>query len=142
MNLYFGHNATTPLAPEVLEAMLPYLREEYGNASSIYRFGQRARAAVERARAQVASLIHAEPSEVVFTYGGTESDNLAVPGSRARQFPAPQACDHVGVFEHPAVLYTCRALEKEGVAVSYCGPIRMDSSVPMTFAPRSGQKPC
>jgi len=121
MNSYFDHNATTPLAPEVLEAMLPYLREEYGNASSIHRFGQRARAAVERARAQVASLIHAEPSEIVFTYGGTESDNLAVLGAvRASSLPRKHVI--TSAFEHPAVLYTCQALEKEGVAVSYMRP--------------------
>ncbi len=118
MRSYFDHNATTPVAPEVLDAMLPYLREEYGNASSIHRFGQRARAAVERARAQVASLIHCEPSEIIFTAGGTEADNLAVlgaarAGSNARKHVITSA------FEHPAVLYSCRALEKEGVAVTY-----------------------
>lgn len=123
MKLYFDHNATTPLAPEVLEAMLPYLRDEYGNASSIHRFGQRARAAVERARSQVAALLHAEPSEIVFTFGGTESDNLAVLGAvRASSLPRKHVI--TSAFEHPAVLYSCRALEKEGIAVSYLRPNR------------------
>ena len=118
MRLYFDHNATTPLAPEVLEAMLPYLREEYGNSGSIHRFGQRARAAVERARAQLASLILAEPSEIVFTYGGTESDNLAGLGAvRASSLPRKHVI--TSPFEHPAVLYSCKALEKKGVAVTY-----------------------
>ena len=118
MKYYFDHNATTPVAGEVLESMLPYLREEYGNASSIHRFGQRARAAVERARAQVAALIHSEPSEIVFTGGGTESDNLAVLGA-VRQSGSPKKHVITSSIEHPAVLYTCRALEKEGVAVSF-----------------------
>jgi len=118
MKLYFDHNATTPVAPEVLEAMLPFLREEYGNASSIHRFGQRARAAVERARAQVAALIDCEPAEVVFTSGGTESDNLAVQGAvRASTLPSKHVI--TSAIEHPAVLNTCHALERDGVAVTY-----------------------
>ncbi|HWP84536.1 MAG TPA: cysteine desulfurase family protein [Terriglobia bacterium] len=118
MSIYFDHNATTPLAPEALEAMLPFLRAEYGNAASIHRPGQRARAAVEKARAQVAELLGAQPEEIVFTAGGTESDNLAIQGvvraSRQRQ-------PHVitSAMEHHAVLHTCQALESEGVAVSY-----------------------
>lgn len=121
MKLYFDHNATTPLAPEVLQAMLPYLRDEYGNASSIHRLGQRARAAVERAREQVGALVHAEPSEIVFTNGGTESDNLAVLGA-ARGSSMPRKHVITSAFEHPAVLYSCRALEKEGIAVTYVRP--------------------
>ena len=118
MKLYFDHNATTPVAPKVLEAMLPFLRQEYGNASSIHRYGQRARAAVERARAQVAALIDCEPAEVVFTSGGTESDNLAVQGAvRASTLPSKHVI--TSAIEHPAVLNTCHALEKEGVAVTY-----------------------
>ena len=118
MKLYFDNNATTPLAPEVLDAMLPYLRQECGNASSIHRYGQRSRAAVERARAQTAALIHCEPSEIVFTGGGTEADNLALLGAvRASSFPKKHVI--TSAIEHPAVLYTCRALEKEGVSISY-----------------------
>ena len=118
MSLYFDYNATTPLAPEVLDAMLPYLREEYGNASSIHRFGQRARAAVETARAQLANLIHSEPSEIIFTGGGTEADNLALLGAVRASF-LPRKHVITSSIEHPAVLYTCRALEKEGIAVTY-----------------------
>ncbi len=120
MKLYFDHNATTPVAPEVLEPMLPFLREEYGNASSIHRFGQRARAAVEQARAQVASLIGCEAAEIVFTSGGTESDNLAIQGAvRASALPRKHVI--TSAIEHPAVLTTCHALEREseGVSVTY-----------------------
>ena len=102
----------------MLEAMLPFLREDYGNASSIHRLGQRARAAVERARTQVAALIHCEPSEIVFTSGGTESDNLAILGAvRASSLPSKHVV--TSAIEHHAVLRSCQALEREGVAVSY-----------------------
>ncbi|HXE75596.1 MAG TPA: cysteine desulfurase NifS [Candidatus Xenobia bacterium] len=116
--VYFDHNATTPLAPEVLEAMMPYLTEEYGNASSIHSVGQRARAGVERARAQVAALLGARDKEIVFTSGGTESDNMAIRGVVAA---ADRPRKHVitSTIEHSAVLHTCQALEAEGVAVSY-----------------------
>src|SRR5271169_1066611 len=77
---YFDYNATTPVDPDVLAAMLPYFSAEYGNPNSIHSFGQRARGAVERARASVAALIGARPSEIVFTSGGTEADNLAIFG--------------------------------------------------------------
>src|SRR5207247_9501102 len=80
LRIYLDHNATTPVEPEVLDAMLPFLSGEYGNASSIHTFGQKARAAVETAREQVASLIGARPQEIVFTSGGTESDNHAIFG--------------------------------------------------------------
>lgn len=101
----------------MLEAMLPFLREEYGNASSIHRWGQRARAAVERARAQVAALIHCEPGEIIFTSGGTESDNLAVLGAvRASSLPRKHVI--TSAIEHHAVLRACQALEREGVAVT------------------------
>jgi cysteine desulfurase len=116
--VYFDNNATTPLAPEVFEAMRPYLLEDYGNASSIHWFGQRAKAGVEKAREQVARLLNARPSEVVFTSGGTESDNAAILGiveaARAER-------KHVvtTAIEHPAVLSTARALERRGVSVTY-----------------------
>ena len=116
--VYFDNNATTPLAPEVFEAMRPYLMEDYGNASSIHWFGQRAKAAIEKAREQVARLINARASEIVFTSGGTESDNAAIVGlveaSRAEHKHAVTTA-----IEHPAVLETMRALEKRGVSVSY-----------------------
>ena len=78
--VYLDHNATTAVEPEVLDAMLPYLSREYGNAASIHTFGQKARAAVEKAREQVAALIGARPQEIVFTSGGTEADNHAIFG--------------------------------------------------------------
>src|ERR1041385_9216496 len=78
--VYLDNSATTPVDPRVLEAMLPFLREDFGNASSIHYFGQRARAAVDKARHQVAALINARPNEIVFTSGGTESNNLAICG--------------------------------------------------------------
>lgn len=118
MHRYFDHNATTPVAPEVVDAMVPFLGVEYGNASSIHRFGQRAKAAVERARTQLAELIHCEPTELVLTSGGTEADNMAILGAvRA----SSQASKHVitSDIEHPAVLRTCQAIEREGVAVTY-----------------------
>jgi cysteine desulfurase len=121
---YFDHNATTPVADEVLEAMLPYLRANYGNASSIHTFGQDAKAGVEHARRQVAALLNAKPGEIVFTSGGTEADNLAILGAVQA---APGTRKHVitSTIEHPAVLNTCRALEHEGVDVTY---LRVGSS--------------
>jgi len=116
--VYFDNNATTPLAPEVFEAMRPYLTEDFGNASSIHWYGQRAKAAIEAAREQVAQLIHARPSEIVFTSGGTESDNAALLGiveaSRSQT-------KHVitTTIEHQAVLSTARAIEKMGASVTY-----------------------
>jgi cysteine desulfurase len=115
---YFDHNATTPVAEEALAAMLPCFRETYGNASSIHHFGQSARTLVERARQQVAALLHCRPREILFTSGGTESDNIAILGTvRA----SSRSGKHVitSTIEHPAVLNTCQALEKEGVEVSY-----------------------
>jgi cysteine desulfurase len=127
MHLYFDHNATTPLDPAVLDAMLPYLREEYGNASSIHRFGQRARAAVERSRALLAALLGAAPHELIFTSGGTEADNLAIQGAlRAHSGAHPHII--TSAFEHHAVLHTCKALEHRGVRVTYV-PVSEDGFV-------------
>ena len=111
--IYLDHNATTPLAPEVLEAMLPFLREDYGNASSLHWFGQRAHAAVEKAREQVAALVGAEPSEIVFTASGTESDNMALRGVAGRATGARRRIVTTRV-EHHAVLRTAEALRVEG----------------------------
>ncbi|MDA1312476.1 MAG: cysteine desulfurase family protein [Acidobacteria bacterium] len=115
---YFDHNATTPSAPEVVQALLPYLENTYGNASSIHSFGQNARSGVEQARRQVAALLNAKPAEIVFTSGGTESDNLAVLGV-VRASGKPRKHVITTTIEHPAVLAACRHLEDEGVAVSY-----------------------
>jgi len=125
--IYLDHNATTPVEPEVLEAMLPFLSGEFGNASSIHTFGQRARAAVETAREQVAALIQARPQEIVFTSGGTESDNQAIFGvAQALLFTLsskepvrPGVHLITSSIEHEAVLNSCEALEKLGVAVTY-----------------------
>ena len=116
--IYFDNNATTPLAPEVFEAMRPYLMEDYGNASSIHWFGQRAKAGVEKAREQVARLLNARTSEIVFTSGGTESDNTAILGIVEAARGEPK---HVvtSAIEHPAVLSTAKSLERRGVAVTY-----------------------
>lgn len=116
--VYLDHNATTPLAPEVRAAMLPFLEAEFGNASSIHSFGQRARAAVEQARAQVAALIGAHEKEVVFTSGGTEADNMAIQGIVGAS-DRPRKHIITSQLEHHAVLNTCQALEAQGVEVSY-----------------------
>jgi cysteine desulfurase len=112
--IYFDNNATTPLLPEVFEAMRPYLLESFGNASSIHQQGQKARAAVEDAREHLAELLGARSSEIVFTSGGTEGDNLALLG-------LVEAGDHVisSTIEHHAVLNSCKRLEEMGVSVSY-----------------------
>jgi cysteine desulfurase len=121
--IYLDHAATAPLDPRVFEAMLPYLRPGgvHGNPSSDHAFGREARAAVERAREQVAALIGAEPGEIVFTSGATESDNLAIKG--ALEFNAGRARHIVtSITEHKAVRDTCRHLETQGVRVTYLKP--------------------
>jgi cysteine desulfurase len=112
--IYFDNSATTPVLPEVLEAMRPYFDERFGNASSIHRNGQETRAAVEQGRESVAALLGCRPPEVVFTSGGTEADNLAI-------FGVAGAGDHVitSTVEHHAVLNACRHLEAEGADVTY-----------------------
>ncbi len=112
--IYLDNNATTPVLPEVLDAMRPYFGEHFGNASSIHHHGQETRAAVERARDSVASLLGCRASEIVFTSGGTESDNLAISGLTSEG-------DHVitSSIEHHAVLNACRHLEKMGCDVTY-----------------------
>jgi cysteine desulfurase len=112
--VYLDNNATTPVLPEVLEAMEPYFGERFGNASSIHHHGQETRAAVERARESVAALIGCRPAEVVFTSGGTEADNLAI-------FGLVERGDHVitSTIEHHAVLNSCKHLQEKGVDVSY-----------------------
>src|SRR5215469_10579312 len=112
--VYLDNNATTPLLPEVFEAMRPFYLEEFGNASSVHRYGQHARAAVEKARASVAALLNARPAEIVFTSGGTEADNLGV-------FGLVRAGDHVisSTIEHHAVLNSCKRLQQTGCEVTY-----------------------
>ncbi len=115
--VYLDHNATTPVAPEVLETMLPYLRTAYGNPSSDHPIGRHARVAVEEAREQVAALLGAAPNEVVFTSGGTESNNLAIFGATATAPPGRRRIVTSSV-EHPATASPCGRLEAEGWAVT------------------------
>jgi len=114
---YFDHNATTPVAPEVLEVVVACLEQVYGNASSIHHFGQGAKQRLEAARRQLAALIHAQPTELIFTSGGTEADNLAVLGTIRAAGDRPR---HVitSAIEHPAVLAPCAQLEREGISVT------------------------
>ncbi|MBZ5722251.1 MAG: cysteine desulfurase [Acidobacteriia bacterium] len=112
--VYFDNNATTPVLPEVFEAMRPYFGEQFGNASSIHHHGQETRAAVERARESVAALLGCRASEIVFTSGGTEGDNLAI-------FGLAKAGDHVvtSTLEHHAVLNACKHLEGAGCEITF-----------------------
>ncbi len=118
--VYLDYNATTPLAPEVFQAMEPYLNGEFGNASSIHAWGQLAKAAVEEARDSVARLLGARASEVIFTSGGTESNNLAIFGV-VEAASAPRSVKHIvtTAIEHHAVLYPVKALERQGVRATY-----------------------
>ena len=124
---YFDHNATTPVASEVLEAMVSCLGQTYGNASSIHHFGQAARQKLEAARRQVASFIHCQPTEVVFVSGGTEADNLALLGT-VRASGKDRKHVITTAIEHPAVLAPCAQLEREGVAVTRL-PVGVNGSV-------------
>jgi cysteine desulfurase len=127
--IYLDHNATTPVDPAVLEAMLPYFSGEFGNASSIHTFGQRARAAVESAREQVAALLNARPQEIIFTSGGTESDNHVIFGIvQSALLTQPAAHIITSSIEHEAVLNACQALEKKGVSVTYL-PVSRDGRI-------------
>ena len=118
MRIYLDHNATTPVDPAVLDAMLPYFAENFGNASSIHSPGQRARGAVDAARASVAALLGAKPSEIVFTSGGTESDNLALFGVVAAS-QEPRKHIITTAIEHHAVLNAAQALENLGAEVTF-----------------------
>src|SRR5580658_7378701 len=115
--IYLDNNATTAVLPEVMEAMRPYFEEHFGNASSIHHHGQETRAAVERARESVAALLGCRASEIVFTSGGTEADNLAI-------FGLARAGDHVitSTIEHHAVLNSCKHLQTAGCEVT-CIPV-------------------
>ncbi len=120
MRVYLDHNATTPVDERVLDAMLPFLRGEFGNPSSLHWFGQRARAAVEEARERVASLLGAAPAEIVFTASGSESDNMALRGVAAKA-KAPRRKLVVSAIEHHAVLNCAKALRDEGWPVAVAG---------------------
>src|SRR2546422_21929 len=115
--VYLDHSATTPVDPRVVEAMMPFLTEKFGNASSVHFFGQEARAAVDRARREVAALVGARPNEIVFLSGGTEANNLAIRGvceaaeSHGRHIVTSE-------IEHSSVRGICEALEKRGWEVT------------------------
>ena len=115
--IYLDYNATTPVLPEVLEAMMPYLTSEWGNPSSTYKFGSKMKTVIEMARAQVAELIGAHPTEIIFTSCATESNNAAIHAS----LKANPKRKHIitSTVEHSSVLNYCIALEKEGYRVTY-----------------------
>ncbi|HNQ32800.1 MAG TPA: aminotransferase class V-fold PLP-dependent enzyme, partial [Methanoculleus sp.] len=115
-SVYMDYAATTPVRPEVLEAMAPYFSERFGNPSSLYALAREAKEAVEEARGRVAAAIGADPGEVFFTAGGTEADNWAIKGTALRG-----KGDHIvtSAIEHHAVIQPCRALERQGYRVTY-----------------------
>lgn len=116
--IYLDHGATTPIKKEVLEEMLPYLTEQYGNPSSLYSFARKSKRAVEKARSQVADAINAKKSEIYFTSGGTESNNWAIKGA-AYYYKNKGKHIITSSIEHHSVLNTCKTLEKEGFEITY-----------------------
>lgn len=118
MKAYLDHGSTTPVDPHVVEAMLPFYTREYGNASSLHSWGRQAKSALEESRGKIAERINASPEDIIFTSGGSESDNLALKGIC---YSLKGEKNHVvtSKIEHPAVLETCRFLEKDGFDVTY-----------------------
>ena len=125
--IYLDYNATSPVRPEVLEVMLPFYKEQFGNPSSVHWAGRQVSGALEKAREQVASLINASPAEIVFVSCGSEGDNMAIKGSLD---PLKEKGNHIitTAVEHPAVLETCQALEKDGYDVTYL-PVSKDGQL-------------
>ena len=105
--VYLDNNATTPIHPEVLEAMMPYLKDYFGNPSSIHRFGRSVKVQIDEAREKIAELLNADPTEIIFCSGGSESDNMAVKGVALSNLNEKK---HIitSQIEHPAVLNTCK----------------------------------
>ena len=126
-NIYFDNSATTKLDQSVLEEMIPYLKDEYGNASSIYKIGRNNRCAIENAREKVAKIINAEPQEIYFTSGGTESDNTAI---RGIAYANRKKGNHIitTTIEHHAIMNTFKYLSKQGFEVTYL-PVDKDGLV-------------
>jgi len=114
VRVYFDYNATTPLTPEVIEAVARASRDTFGNASSVHHFGQQAKAALDDARSELATLIHGDPSEIVFTSGGTEADNMAIRGAAEAIEPTGRRHLIASAIEHEAVLNTLKALARRG----------------------------
>ena len=131
---YFDNNATTRVAPEVVEAMLPFLREQWGNPSSTYGFGRQAGEHVDKARSQVAELIHAEPREIIFTSGGTESNNSAIHSALLTQGGKRHVL--TTAVEHSANLKFCGLLQKQGYSVTYL-PVAADGSLDLALLEES-----
>ena len=120
MRVYFDYNATTPLAPEVVDAVVRATRDEFGNASSVHHFGQQAKAAIDDARSAVAALIGADPSEVVFTSGGTEGDNFAIRGAAEALEPTGRRHLIASAIEHEAVLNTLQGARHAAAGARRC----------------------
>ena len=128
--LYFDNSATTRIRSKVLDAMMPYLTREYGNASSLYSIGRRSKRAIDNARRQVSELIKCNPNEIYFTGGGSESDNMALKGYA---YANEKKGNHIitSKIEHPAILETCQNLERKGFEITYInvdenGSIKID----------------
>ncbi len=117
--IYLDYNATTPVAPEVVKEMKPYLEEHFGNPSSSHYYGRIAKQALEKARMRVASLLNTEPKEIVFTSGGTESNNYAILGAAFENSESEQGHIITSQIEHPAVINVCKKLEEFGFEVTY-----------------------
>ena len=126
MKVYLDYAATSPVKPEVLKSMLPYLQNKFGNPSSLHSFGQEARAAVDDSREKMANFLGADISEIIFTSGGTEADNLAIKGLVLPFIYQGKIKPHIvtSQIEHHAVLNSCKALGKNGVEVTYLKPNR------------------
>lgn len=116
--IYMDHSATTPVRQEVANAVLEYMTAKFGNPSSVHYYGREAKAAIDKARGQVAALINAQPQEIVFTSGGTEADNIAIQGV-ARAYAGKGKHIITSAIEHHAILNTCDALQKEGFTITY-----------------------
>ena len=136
-HVYFDHNATTPLEPRVLDAMLPFLKEQYGNASSRHEFGTLARRAVTRAREQVAALVNVQPSQVVFMSGGTEANNLFVKGAAGYLKPTQVA---ISAIEHPCVMKPAQELARAGWKVRKLG-VTADGQIDLADVERALSEP-
>jgi cysteine desulfurase len=138
--IYLDYNATTPILPEVVDAMLPYLREHFGNPSSLHPYGRVARVAVDKAREEIALLLGCLPEEITFTSGGTESNNLAILGSV--EATGGRGAVVTSVIEHPAVSRPCEVLERQGarltlLGVDEFGVVRLDEArAALKSAPR------
>ncbi|MCC5912760.1 MAG: cysteine desulfurase [Balneolaceae bacterium] len=120
--VYFDHAATTPVHPEVLDAMLPYFKDQFGNADAAHQYGRDCKVAVEDARELIAKLIGAEPSEIIFTSGGTESDNAIIKGVFAALSAAGKTEIITSPIEHHAVIHPAQSLKREGAEVTYLQP--------------------